>query len=189
MKQSEIIQKWASDNGLTITSIFVPFSVSRNRNEKHKSLNYLVSIKSKTYTLTTDYTKGSGHIKIISKKNNCAHYSAINRDINILKNKACEIGNYPNEVLQGYSYQVERQNGKSLPFPIPTIDEVLYSLQCDSDVSNYSCFAEWADTYGYDSDSISAKNIYEACQNIASQFNKILTTKQREELSKLLQDY
>ena len=189
MTQSEIIQQWANDNGLTISSIFVPFSVSRSRNEKHKSLNYLVSIKSKTHTLTTNYMKGNGHIEIVSKKGNNLHFSVIDRDIKTLKNVICETGKYPYEVLSGYLYQVKRKNGKPLPFPVPTIDEVLYSLNCDSDVLNYNCFAEWVDNCGLDSDSISAKKIYEACQDIASQFCKLLTPEQREELAELLQDY
>ena len=117
------------------------------------------------------------------------HYSVIDRNINTLKNVACETGKYPYEVLRGYSYQVKRENGKPLPFPVPTIDEVLYSLNCDSDVSNYNCFAEWADNCGYNSDSISAKKVYEACQDIASQFCKLLTPEQRVELAELLQDY
>jgi hypothetical protein len=44
----------------------------------------------------------------------------------------------------------------------PELDQVLYCLFSDSEAHNDS-FENWADNFGYDSDSIAAKKIYDAC--------------------------
>lgn len=187
MSQSEKIQQWALDNNLKLSYIFVPFSVSRNRQEKLKSLNYIVSLQSDKNVLSTDYMKGQGHLQIeLTGKSNC-HISVQKRDLQREINEACEIGRYKSYAFQ--DVRISRVNGKSAAFPVPSIDEVLFALNCDSDVNNYSDFTDWADCMGYDSDSITAKNIYDACQKIAKDFNKLLTASQRTELAELLQDY
>ena len=45
----------------------------------------------------------------------------------------------------------------------PKMDDNLYSLLVDADAINYS-FNDWCDTFGYDTDSIKAQNIYNDCQ-------------------------
>ncbi len=48
--------------GLTMEAKFVPFSQSRNKAEKHKSLNWIITIKRNGRdVLTTDYGAGCGH--------------------------------------------------------------------------------------------------------------------------------
>lgn len=44
----------------------------------------------------------------------------------------------------------------------PKIEDVLHCLISDSDASEY-CFEDWCDNFGYDSDSISARKIYDEC--------------------------
>jgi hypothetical protein len=180
------IQEWAASNNLTMTSIFVPFSASRSRLERHKSLNFIVTLSSNTGSISTDYMKGNGHLEMTISPTYRDHVSIKNLDLLRAKNECCETGKYHN----GFSGNIEikRVSGKAVKFPTPTIDEVLYSLNNDSDVANYS-FEEWAENYGYDSDSISANNIYLACQKTAKEFRKMLSSRQRAELTELLQEY
>ena len=146
-----------------------------------------MSLVSPTGSISTDYMKGSGHLEMSISQSAHDHVSVKKRDLLRAKNECCEIGKYPTG-LWGSNVKVKYISGKPAKFPSPTIDEVFYSLSMDSEASNYS-FEEWADNYGYDSDSISANDIYKACQKIAKEFNKMLSVKQREELSELLQDY
>jgi len=44
----------------------------------------------------------------------------------------------------------------------PSIVDVLYCLSIDTQAFDFD-FEEWCDTFGYDSDSIKAKNIYDDC--------------------------
>lgn len=47
---------------LKITTQFVPFSISRNADSKHKSLNWKVTLSSIRNKMTFDYSKGVGHL-------------------------------------------------------------------------------------------------------------------------------
>ena len=49
----EIVQEL----GLEIKSKFVPFSISINANEEHKTLNWKVTIKSSKNSITIDFNK------------------------------------------------------------------------------------------------------------------------------------
>ena len=65
----------------------------------------------------------------------------------------------------------------------PKLDDVLYCLFLDSE-AHESCFQDWATNFGYDEDSIKAKNIYEACLDNYFKLKKALgknfeTEKQR----------
>ena len=48
----------------------------------------------------------------------------------------------------------------------PTLPDVMYALVMDSQEFHYGCldFEEWAENYGYDTDSRSAENTYNACR-------------------------
>lgn len=181
MKTSEKIVAWACENGLTLQSVFVPFSISRNRDNKISSINYIITLKSASGIISTDYSLGCGHVKYVAMKSvnwNCQRVNA-KMAIAGAVGESCETGKW----AQDYRLFHDKN------FPAPTIDEVLYSLQIDSDVINYDNFEQWANGMGYDSDSIKDFEIYKACEKIAREFSKLLTKKQREELAELLQDY
>jgi hypothetical protein len=70
----------------------------------------------------------------------------------------------------------------------PTQASVLYCLLLDASGAEQN-FNDWCADFGYDNDSISAFKTYQACCDILEKMRKIFTTKQRNELSELLQDY
>lgn len=70
----------------------------------------------------------------------------------------------------------------------PCAADVLYSLILDSSAIDMS-FAYWCDEYGYDADSISAFNTYQACCKIAKELQQVFTRAQVETLRGLLEDY
>ena len=56
------IEALAAELGLTMTTVFVPWSMSRNKGEKQPSLNWMVTLHlAGKPILTTDYMAGSGH--------------------------------------------------------------------------------------------------------------------------------
>lgn len=58
----DIIDSALADLGLTVESVFVPFSASRNKGEEHRSLNWRVTVKRNGRdVLTTDYSAGIAH--------------------------------------------------------------------------------------------------------------------------------
>lgn len=70
----------------------------------------------------------------------------------------------------------------------PCAANVLYSLIQDSSAIDTS-FEYWCADYGYDSDSISAFNTYQACCRIAKELLRVFTRAQLETLRGLLEDY
>ena len=70
----------------------------------------------------------------------------------------------------------------------PQIAAVLYCLLSDADAGNES-FSNWCENFGYNSDSITAFNTYQACEKTAKQLNNLFNREQLRTLRDLLQDY
>jgi len=70
----------------------------------------------------------------------------------------------------------------------PHVAGVLYSLINDSNAIQYT-FEEWADCYGYDTDSRKAEKTYYACRENGEKLSKVIPVKILESLAEVLQDY
>lgn len=127
---------------------FVPQKFSRN-SMKDPCLNFKVSIGINGKFLTTDYSIGSCHIPKGVRKHTPSEIIGI-----------CNTGIY-----QSGSWKQSR-------IPSPPIDEVLYALNYEISSLN-GCFKSWAEDFGYDSDSIKAKAMYEDCCDISQRIMTI----------------
>lgn len=75
------------------------------------------------------------------------------------------------------------------PKPVsPCAADVIYSLILDSSAADQS-FNDWCADYGYDNDSISAFNTYQACCNSAQELKAVFTREQIETLRTMLENY
>jgi len=70
----------------------------------------------------------------------------------------------------------------------PTNADIMYSLLLDADADDQS-FNEWCDNYGYDTDSMKAFKMYQACCEEAISLKKTFTREQLENMREALQDY
>ena len=156
--------------GLTVESVFVPFSQSRNKAEKNPSLNWRVTVKHNGRAiLETDYSAGSGH---------CPAYNASVREMGG-RNSLMRDGAIRWECERGFAarafdnagspsgYVVREMNPKNRHPLQPDSLDVLASLAMDSDVIDAGGFESWASNLGYDTDSRKAEAIYQACLDIA----------------------
>lgn len=178
--------------GLAINCEFVPFSQSRNKDSEHLSLNWKVTLARKGRdVLTCDYSQGIGHAPSYSKKFSAA----------LDKKRFTSSGN-ATIPLRDRLVSVEAETGRVAEFDgglwgIPTkrklsepdIKDVLCSLIVDADVLDYATFEEWADCFGYDSDSRSAEKIYKLCLDTALQLRAGLGDGTLRELADLFRDY
>lgn len=149
--------------GLTVTAKFVPFSQSRNKDEKHKSLNWIVTIqRNGRDVLTTDYMAGAGHCPSYGKKPPAAWDRPDRFWPELVAKFETESGfqTRPYTTWGGFSAD------KAKPI-MPDAVDVLYSLTSDSSVLDAGGFEEWASEFGYDTDSRHAESIYRACLEIA----------------------
>lgn len=210
--------------GLTVESVFVPFSQSRNKDEKNPSLNWKVTIKRNGRdVLVTDYMAGMGHCPNYGadkapvtfqpqgyKSHNgkpyegstSAYRSATARESLVQYRAAiaaaeCESGlrmeldqwgRGPENVFKPKMKRGENGSRKAEPI-LPDVESVIYSLISDSDVLNYGTFEEWAETFGYETDSRSAESTYRACLEIALKLRAAIGESGLETLATAFQDY
>jgi len=160
----EEIEEFMTANRITVESVFIPWSRSRNKGEKQPSLNWKVTIKKDgRHVLTTDYSAGMGHAPSYK------HFVSI-------------------AVMT--SVKLECEHGKAAGKPIlPDACDVLYSLASDASVLDYSEFENWASDFGYDTDSRKAEAIYRACLDTALKLRNGLGDAGLRALQKASQDY
>lgn len=159
--------------GLVVESEFVPFSRSRNKAEKNRSLNWRVSVYRKapapnvperTLIITTDYSAGIAHCP--GYKQQFGKVTAYDTE----KQRALIEYETENGFAGWYSdnlTQVLRAPGIGKAYILPGAANVISSLVLDSDVLSHATFESWASEFGYDTDSRAAEKTYRACLETA----------------------
>jgi hypothetical protein len=182
--EQETLQRAAVRLGLSVTAKFVPFSQSRNREQKDCILNWKVTLqRNGRDIMTTDYSAGQGHCH--SYKNPPKFENGTIDKYLQRKRIAdeCENGKTSRLTEHGSRFHV---GGAAI---LPDECDVIYSLVLDSDVLNYSGFEQWADNFGYDSDSRAAMAIYQDCLDIALVVKQAFIAQEWESLEAACQDY
>lgn len=137
---------------ITLDAEFVPFSQSRNKGEAHKSLNWRVTLKKDgREVITTDYMQGSGHCPADKKTFNTPALNPATEKRRAIASE-CETGRV---YVNGW-----KQGAKIAP---PDVADVLHSLMLDASALDAGTFEDWCAELGFDSDSIKARGMYDAC--------------------------
>lgn len=201
---------------LTVEARFVPFSQSRNKAEKHKTLNWVVTVKRDGRdVLSTDYSAGAAH---------CPSYGATKAPATFQPHGYRNASGKPypgttsvyrsatpGETLKQYREAIAAAECESgFPMEIdpwgrgpenvfkrkakseaiqPDAVDVLYSLIMDSSVLDYAGFEDWASEYGYDTDSRQAESIYRAYLDIALKLRAAIGEAGLETLKTAYQDF
>ena len=191
--------------GLTVESVFVPFSQSRNKAEKTPSLNWIVTVKCNGRpVLTTDYMAGCGHCSSVKAGKAPSTYRGRDR---VLKGVQLGLFRSPTEgerlsdyldawraaeCESGYEmeysldvFRVKRPCKVILPDPL----NVLYCLVSNASVLDYRSFEDWAREMGYDPDSRKGEEVYRACLEIALALRTGLGELGMAKLTTIFQDY
>jgi hypothetical protein len=165
-------------------AVFVPQSASRNSTDKNPCLNWRVSF---TRTLdrgegaiphhrsmATDYMQGIGHVPgylhpygrlTIHEEEKLKGFTA-----------AAETGLYP--VRFGVK-----------PLPAPHAGDVLHSFISDRSVSDARSFEDFANEYGYDTDSRKAEAIYRSCLKQTSEAEYVFGRDVLDKIAAILENY
>ena len=203
---------------LTVKSEFVPFSHSRNRDEKHDgktryTLNWNVTlIRDGRDVLTTDYRAGIAHAPGYAAKRAPASFQPRNFR---LRSSSASGWIYhtatPREALAQYREGIAAAECES-GFPMeldqwgrgtdnvfkrkpkgaaiqPDPRSVVYSLVTDSSVLDHANFESWVGDFGYETDSRSAETTYRACLEIALQLRAAIGDAGITALQTAFQDY
>lgn len=166
--------------GLTVRAEFVPWSTSRNRDEREPSLNWKVTlVRDGRDVLTTDYGAGVGHCPSYKSGDN----SLVQRELIAFE---CERGS-----AAVWSDNVSRPvfAGISRKPILPDTCSVIASLVGDSDVLDHVGFEEWASEQGMNPDSRAAERIYRTCLEIALRLRSAVGEDGMRKLSEACQDF
>lgn len=180
MSDIEIADRAAkiAELGLTVESKFIPFSQSRNKAEKHKTLNWSVTVKRNGRdVLTCDYSAGIAYCPAYNRKVPVAWDRPDRMWIPLATDFECESGFALDRVVTWRRDFVADRKKPILPDAL----DVLYSLSMDSDVLNYAGFESWAETFDYAAD--------RACLDIALKLRAALGDAGMECLNTIFQDY
>ena len=173
------------DLKLTVDAQFIPFSQSRNKAEKHPSLNWIVTVKRDGRdVLSTDYMSGMGHCPAYNRK----VPTAWGRPARMWQPMACAAECENGHDLGIFTSWRGFRHEKSKPI-LPDAVDVFYSLVADAGVLDAGGFEEWAAEYGYDTDSRDAEAIYRACLEIALKLRSAIGAAGLEKLQEAFQDY
>jgi hypothetical protein len=171
------VQDTINELGLFVISEFVPYSKSRKyasgTRAIDKSLNWKVTLVYQgKNVLTTDYSAGIGH---------CPSYKC--GRLTLADAERLEF-----EVEQGKTARGDHVIMGGRPI-LPNTADVIYSLVSDSDALNYRDFEEWAQSFGYNTDSRKAESIYQACLKTGLALRNVLGGANLAKLVEAFQDY
>lgn len=156
--------------GLSVESVFVPWSQSRKFKKGAKlldrSLNWRVTVKRHgDDILSCDYSAGIGHVPSYK---------------------------YYGMADLGKAVEFELEHGREAKSGKPIMSDatdVLASLVIDSGAIDSADFEEWANDLGYDTDSRKAEAIYRACLEIGLKLRVELGDDGLQRLREAFQDY
>jgi hypothetical protein len=140
----------------------------------HDKFNVILTAKEKSPSLF-EFSTGLGH-RVKLKNYKIPSITSFNG------NKHKELTGWTKAFISNDSFRPEHVVVK------PTAANVLFCILCDGTAVDVS-FHDWASDYGYDTDSISARNTYDACCAIGIKLRTLFTSEERTALTALLQDY
>lgn len=165
-------------HGLSITSEFVPFSTSRNKGSKTRSLNWIITLlKDGRKVLTTDYMAGIGHCPSAKRW----PHQTLDSEARIKF-----------ETEHGCQALGEPTSARGLRPGIPILPDPCSVVAClclDASVLDYSSFEEWALNSGWDPDSRKAEVLYQDCLKLALQLRNALSDAAFRELQEACHEY
>lgn len=134
--------------------------------------------------LTTEFKTGIGHR--LTANGNGFSSGLTGKDQSKLKELQAILK------LTGHSGTVKKEldlNRGRFYAVLPTQASVIYSLLSDTYCVEYSSFTDFCDNLGYNSDSIKAFEVFNACCKISKDLKQFFTSQNLETLQQLLQDY
>lgn len=153
-------------HAIRIDSVFVPYSQSRNAGQPyHKAnLNWTVTLVcNERPLLSTDYSAGIAHAPCYKSKllERFARGGGLTLATEGIVKMEVETGRAAVFVAGMWR---DHMRGASIK---PNSEDVMASIIMDCDVLNYRSFEDWADSFGYDTDSRKAFAIHQTCLEMA----------------------
>ncbi len=180
------VTAYLKEINVTYSAVFVPQRLSRHSDNKDKSINWRVMFHHDTRDteFSTHYMQGIGHLPTpkIPSTATIRHYAQRERE-----KMAAEEGTHYSEYKWGMG-RTGLYGSKIQMLPQPIAADVLYCLVLDADAIDCVTFEEWADNYGYDTDSRKAEDIYNECRKQSREMRKVFTQAQILHIAELVRE-
>lgn len=159
LARDEARELFASITGLTV-SISAPFAGVDDKEWPH--IAYTLTFSRNGWNLAETYKLGVGHVDW--RKHKFAAFPLPPADIeNMIRAKQRKpSANFKDKHLEARAAAYLAKQQKVFPSGF----EVLACLCSDGVSAHSESFSDWASSFGYDSDSIKAKKIYDHCLNL-----------------------
>jgi hypothetical protein len=163
MNDIQNLKNLIDEMGITIESKFIPFSQSRNKNDKWESLNWKIriSVKGKPI-LETDYSVGMGYCPSYLAKYSPEKYPGVEAAVKA----ECETG-YAHQYFDKWADKV-RPTKKKIE---PCIVSVMRKLVADAEAIDCAGFEDWCRNYWFTADLNKARETYEESLKVAIALN------------------
>ena len=170
---------------LTVQCTFVPFSQSRNRAEKHLSLNWRCNVLRNGRQILSgiDYMQGIGHAPSHKKPRNFS----TGKVFTIAQRRAERIEAESGKIACYLASGGEPKTGAK-PIAAPSAVDIISALAMDSDVLNYATYEEWGSDLGFDPYSRKGEAIYRLCLSHALALRAALGEATLTQLSELARE-
>lgn len=174
--------------GVELRSEFVPWSKSRNFKDNarldERSLNYKITVYvDGREILRSDYMCGLAHAPSWGQWDPAKHGC---------KYSLCHAAYVEYETEHGKTTNIDPISLLSRkPYkPIPVnLVSAFWCILMDAQAVNYSSFEDWADEYGYDTDSRKAEKMYRDCLETGLKLRNALRETRWNDLLTLFEDY
>lgn len=166
--------------GITLTAVSAPFNP--NMDDSQKMFHWACSISPKDRPLdgfNVMFSKGGGRLKVRDKVQTWAVAGATFNDVRKIKDN-----------VRSYYYDFDRKRimthygkitawesdlaAQVLEAAPPTAEEVLDALLMEASALDYDTFEDWASDYGYDTDSIKARDTFHFIRRQSKNLIKLL---------------
>jgi hypothetical protein len=166
--------------GLEYKAVYVPLSHAPERDGVTEGLNWRIEMRHGAGSIDTTYWQGIGHLPEFAET--------------YLKSRGWK----PHSYYKSARHTVDSKrafdkmmetgivNGRYLP--APSVADVLYCLLLDGETLDFGTFEEWAENFGYDTDSRKAEVIYRKCLEIGLRLRAMFGDAKLSELREALQD-
>lgn len=172
------IPEFVKENGITLESVELaerPDRVGSDDDWNDTAYHFKVTIKHGNATHELFYSMGCGHSTYKARKGRSIYAQRNGHGFGV---RQWEIDQYKKSSHKNASIWIVKNTKPKAPDVASVVD----SLRCDSDVLNYSTFEDWADCFGYETDSRKAEKTYQACIQSAVQVRALFGPSLFEEL-------
>jgi hypothetical protein len=165
--------------GITLTSVSAPFNPNMDDSEKMFHWACCLSVKDRPLDgFNVMFSKGGAHLQLRAKPMFYGHGAGTNDIREVKENVRSYYYDFDKKCIRKYhgttSIWHSQLYALMLEAAPPTAEEVLDCMLMEASALDYDTFEDWASDFGYDSDSIKARDLFHFIRRQSKNLIKLL---------------